>query len=344
MDTDAIVVGAGLAGLVATAELADAGRKVILLDQEPEASLGGQAFWSFGGLFLVDSPEQRRLRIKRLARARLAGLAGHRGLRPRRGRVAAALGRGVRRLRRRREARLAARAWACSSAQRRLGRARRLPGDRARQLGAALPRHLGHRAGRGRAVRAPRARGGRRAGWSSCASATASTSWRSPAARSTGVRGRVLEPSDAPRGARRARATVVGEFALDAQAVIVTSGGIGANHELVRAQLAGAARHAADGDDLAACPTTSTGGCSRSPQAAGGNVINPDRMWHYTEGIHNWDPIWTRPRHPHPARAVVAVARRARAAAAGAAVPRLRHARHARAHHARPATTTPGSC
>src|SRR5215218_2382547 len=64
MDADAVVVGAGLAGLVATAELADAGRRVILVDQEPETSLGGQAFWSFGGLFLVDSPEQRRLRIR----------------------------------------------------------------------------------------------------------------------------------------------------------------------------------------------------------------------------------------------------------------------------------------
>src|SRR6188472_2863581 len=64
MDADAIVVGGGLAGLVATAELAAAGRRVILVDQEPEASLGGQAFWSFGGLFLVDSPEQRRMRIK----------------------------------------------------------------------------------------------------------------------------------------------------------------------------------------------------------------------------------------------------------------------------------------
>src|SRR5256885_6579176 len=63
-DADAIVVGAGLAGLVATAELADAGRRVILLDQEPEQALGGQAFWSLGGLFLVDSPEQRRLRIR----------------------------------------------------------------------------------------------------------------------------------------------------------------------------------------------------------------------------------------------------------------------------------------
>src|SRR5215469_18806396 len=63
-DTDVIVVGAGLAGLVAAAELIDAGRRVILLDQEPEASLGGQAFWSFGGLFLVDSPLQRRLGIR----------------------------------------------------------------------------------------------------------------------------------------------------------------------------------------------------------------------------------------------------------------------------------------
>jgi uncharacterized protein len=63
-DADAIVIGAGLAGLVATAELANAGRRVILLDQEPEHSLGGQAFWSFGGLFLVDSPEQRWMRIR----------------------------------------------------------------------------------------------------------------------------------------------------------------------------------------------------------------------------------------------------------------------------------------
>src|SRR5690606_27910154 len=58
------VVGAGLAGLVATAELADAGRRVILLDQENEANLGGQAFWSLGGLMFVDSPEQRRFRVK----------------------------------------------------------------------------------------------------------------------------------------------------------------------------------------------------------------------------------------------------------------------------------------
>ena len=64
LDADVVVVGAGLAGLVATAELADRGRRVILLEQEPSDYLGGQAFWSFGGLFMVDTPEQRRLRVR----------------------------------------------------------------------------------------------------------------------------------------------------------------------------------------------------------------------------------------------------------------------------------------
>src|SRR6476659_9440406 len=64
VDADVIVVGAGLAGLVATAEAADAGRRVLLLDQENEQSLGAQAFWALGGLFLVDTPEQRRLGIR----------------------------------------------------------------------------------------------------------------------------------------------------------------------------------------------------------------------------------------------------------------------------------------
>ena len=63
-EADVIVVGAGLAGLVAAAEIADAGRKVLIVDQEGEQNLGGQAFWSLGGLFFVDSPEQRRLRVR----------------------------------------------------------------------------------------------------------------------------------------------------------------------------------------------------------------------------------------------------------------------------------------
>src|SRR5690242_3183644 len=63
-DADVIIIGAGLAGLVAATELADRGKSVILIEQEPRQNLGGQAYWSFGGLFLVDSPEQRRLGVR----------------------------------------------------------------------------------------------------------------------------------------------------------------------------------------------------------------------------------------------------------------------------------------
>ena len=78
-DADVIIVGAGLAGLVAAAELVEAGKKVIIVEQEGEQSLGGQAFWSLGGLFLVNSPEQRRLGIRdsyELALADWMGTAG----------------------------------------------------------------------------------------------------------------------------------------------------------------------------------------------------------------------------------------------------------------------------
>ena len=172
---DAIVVGAGLAGLVATAELADAGRRVILVDQEPEASLGGQAFWSLGGLMLVDSPEQRRLRIRdsrELAWQDWLGTAGFDRPEdewPRRwaeAYVDFAAGE--------------KRAWLAAQGVKfmpnvALGRARRLPRHRARQLGPALPHHLGHRPRRARAVHAARARGAGSAAASSCASATRST-------------------------------------------------------------------------------------------------------------------------------------------------------------------------
>ena len=125
-DADVIVVGGGLAGLVAATEIADAGKRVILVDQEGEQSLGGQAFWSFGGLFLVDSPEQRRLGIKDSFELALQDWMGTRGIRPRRGSLAAALGGSLRRVRSRRETRLAARDGTPYLSGGRLGRARRL--------------------------------------------------------------------------------------------------------------------------------------------------------------------------------------------------------------------------
>ena len=123
---DAIVIGAGLAGLVAANELAEAGKRVIVLDQEPEASLGGQAFWSLGGLFLVDTPEQRRMGIRDSHELALSRLDGNRRLRPARGPLAAALGRGLCRFRGGREARLAARTRRPVLPRGRLGRAGRL--------------------------------------------------------------------------------------------------------------------------------------------------------------------------------------------------------------------------
>src|SRR6476620_8195632 len=71
-DADVIIVGAGLAGLVAAAELAEAGKKIIIVDQEPEQSLGGQAFWSLGGIFLVNSPGRRPRPPKRPEITRLS--------------------------------------------------------------------------------------------------------------------------------------------------------------------------------------------------------------------------------------------------------------------------------
>ena len=115
-DADVVVVGGGLAGLVAATEIADSGKRVIVVDQEGEQSLGGQAFWSFGGLFLVDTPEQRRLGIKDCYDLALQDWMG----------TAEALGRGVCRVCRQRKARLAARDGAPYLSGGRLGRTWRL--------------------------------------------------------------------------------------------------------------------------------------------------------------------------------------------------------------------------
>jgi uncharacterized protein len=105
-----------------------------------------------------------------------------------------------------------------------------------------------------------------------------------------GVRGTVLQPTSVARGESSSR-TAVGEFELGAQAVVVTAGGIGGNHELVRkawpARLGEPPEHMISG-----VPAHVDGRMIRITQDADGRVINPDRMWHYVEGIHNWNPIW----------------------------------------------------
>src|SRR4051812_10116826 len=61
--TDVVVIGAGIAGLVAALELIEHGRDVLLLDRCEPHEVGGLAREAFGGMFMVDSPEQRRARV-----------------------------------------------------------------------------------------------------------------------------------------------------------------------------------------------------------------------------------------------------------------------------------------
>ncbi|HEU5428112.1 MAG TPA: FAD-binding dehydrogenase [Actinocrinis sp.] len=289
MDTDVIVVGGGLAGLVATAELADAGRRVILVEQEPEASLGGQAFWSFGGLFFVDSPEQRRMGIRdspELAWQDWLGSAGfdrEEDYWPRRWAEAYVD-----------FAATEKRSWLHAQGVRLfpiVGWAER-GGYLADGHGNSVPRfHITWGTGPGvvepfeRRVRAAAAEGKVRFAFRHRVDGLIVTDGAV-----TGVRGTVLEPSDARRGAPSSR-TAAGEFSFTAQAVVVTSGGIGGNHELVRrnwpARLGRPPRNL-----LSGVPAHVDGRMLEIADAAGGRLINGDRMWHYTEGVTNWNPIW----------------------------------------------------
>ncbi|MFE5805986.1 FAD-binding dehydrogenase [Streptomyces sp. NPDC056491] len=290
-DADVIVIGAGLAGLVATAELVDAGRKVILLDQEPEQSIGGQAHWSFGGLFFVDSPEQRRMRIKdshALALQDWLGTAGfdrEEDAWPRRwaeAYVDFAAGE--------------KRSWLHAQGVRFfpvVGWAER-GGYDANGHGNSVPRfHITWGTGPGlvepfaRRVRAGAARGLVRFAFRHRVTGLSGT-----AGAVDTVTGEILEPSDAVRGSASSR-EATGTFSLRAQAVIVTSGGIGGNHDLVRAQWP---------DRLGTPPQRMLSGVPAHvdglmlgiAERVGASHINKDRMWHYTEGIQNWDPIWAR--------------------------------------------------
>ncbi|GGS48239.1 FAD-binding dehydrogenase [Streptomyces griseoviridis] len=291
MDADVIIVGAGLAGLVTAHELTGRGRRVALVDQENAANLGGQAYWSFGGLFLVDSPEQRRLGVKDsfdLAWNDWRGSAGFDRLDD--------------------EDSWAVR-WARAYVEWAAGEKRSwLDGHgikllptvnwaergalRAGGHGNSVPRfHIAW--GTGTGVVAPFA------GYAKQAVRDGLLTFHHrhrvdeliiEGGTARGVRGTVLAEDTAPRGVASNRDRA-GDFELTAQAVIVTSGGIGADHDTVR-------RHWPErlgtppAEMVTGVPAYVDGRMLGISEAAGARVVNRDRMWHYTEGVRNWDPVW----------------------------------------------------
>jgi predicted oxidoreductase len=288
--TDLIIVGAGLAGLVAATEAADLGRTVILVDQEGEQSLGGQAFWSVGGLFFVDSPEQRRFGIKDSHELALrdwmttAGFDRAEDHWPRRwaeAYVDFAAGE--------------KRSWLHQQGMRWLptvGWAERGAAG-ASAPGNSVPRfHVTW--GTGPGVVAPferRVRAHHAAGRVQFRFRHRVRELVVSGGVVHGVHGDVLEESFTARGVSSSR-RVTGEFTLSAQAVIVTSGGIGGNHELVRRFWPVDRLGAAPAFMLSGVPEHVDGQLQQAVHNAGARLINADRMWHYTEGLRNWNSIW----------------------------------------------------
>lgn len=288
-DSDAIVVGAGLAGLVAAAELVSAGKRVTIIDQEPEASIGGQAWWSFGGLFFIDSPEQRRMGIKdslELARQDWFGSAAFDRTEdnwPRQWAEAYldfAAGEKRSWLRQRGVGFFPVVGWAERG------------GNTAMEHGNSVPRfHITWGTGPGiiapfeAAVREGVARG------------LVTLKFRHrvdelvvEGGAVVGVRGAVLAPDAAERGAASNR-DVTADFEERAGATIVASGGIGGNFDLVRKhwpERMGTAPKSL----LSGVPASTDGRMLDISAKAGAHLVNLDRMWAYTEGIANHSPVW----------------------------------------------------
>lgn len=286
MDADVIVVGAGLAGLVAACELVDRGKRVLLVDQENAANLGGQAFWSFGGLFFVDSPEQRRLGVRDSHELALQDWLG-----------TAAFDRPEDHW---------PRQWAhayvdfAAGEKRSWLRARGLKifplvgwaergGYDARGHGNSVPRfHITWGTGPGLVEIFTRRLQGRSQVRFAHRHQVDELIVENGTA--TGVAGSVLEPSAEPRGAASSR-KIVGKFEFRASAVIVTSGGIGGNLDLVRQNWPQRMGRVPE-QLLSGVPAHVDGRMIGIAESAGAQVINRDRMWHYTEGITNYDPVW----------------------------------------------------
>ncbi|BDV30780.1 FAD-binding dehydrogenase [Microbacterium terricola] len=289
---DLLVIGWGLAGLVAAGEAAALGKKVVIVDQEPRTNLGGQAWWSFGGLFFIDSPEQRRLGIKDsldLARQDWFGSAGfdrEEDAWPRRWAEAYLQFAHTEKrswLRERGVGFFPIVGWAERGGYTAIGPGNSVPRFHVTWgtgpgVVAPFQAALEIAEAEGRVTILPRHR------------VTALTMVDGTV---TGAAGDVLAPSGAVRGVATSR-EVVGDFEVTAAATVVSSGGIGGNHTMVRRQWP-ARLGAAPESMITGVPAYVDGSMYPVAEAAGARFINGDRMWHYVEGIQNWDPVW--PQH-----------------------------------------------
>lgn len=290
MKTDVVVVGAGLAGLAAAAELGDRGKKIVIVDQEGAQNLGGQAHWSLGGLFMVNTPEQRRMGItdshalaindwmgsaqfdrpedaypRKWAEAYLDFAAGE--MRP----------------------------WLHAMGLRWfpvVGWAER-GGSDAMGHGNSVPRfHITWGTGPGvleHFIR--RCKNHASAGRLTFLYRHQVDRLEMQDGVALGVSGTILAPDDAVQGAQTNR-DAIGEFRVDADAVIVASGGIGGNFDLIRKVWPTKRLGPAPKQMLSGVPAHVDGRMIGITEDAGGHVINRDRLWFYTEGVKNWDPIW----------------------------------------------------
>ena len=286
MDTDILIIGAGLAGLVAAHQAVARGRRVIIVDQEGPQNLGGQAFWSLGGLFMIDTPEQRRVGLRdsrELAEADWLGSAQFdrpEDAWPRKW-ASAYLDFAAGEMR----------PWLHGMGMRWfpvVGWAER-GGEQAHGHGNSVPRfHLTW--GTGPGVLEPFLPIAEHASVEMRYRHRV-TSLITEGGAVVGASGNVLEPSDVPQGASSPRG-VVGDFEIRAESVIVASGGIGGNHDLVRQHWPVERLGTPPDFMVSGVPDHVDGQMQVTATEAGASLINGDRMWHYTEGLRNWDPIW----------------------------------------------------
>ncbi|MEN3090481.1 MAG: FAD-binding dehydrogenase [Staphylococcus pseudoxylosus] len=287
------IIGTGLSGLVTATELLKKGHKVTMLDQEPRQAIGGQAFWSFGGLFLVNSKIQKRLGVKDsyelalndwLSSAKFDRLKDEDY-------------------------------WAYQWAKSYVKFATFEKEDYLKEMGIKLTPILGWAE-----------RGGTSASNHGNSVPRFHVTW------GTGpgliepfikyvfnkekenqfellprhqvdeiiiqnneikqIKGNILEPSDVERGSPSSR-NIMSHFSLDVDYLVITTGGIGANFDLIKKNWP--KRLGAPPENMIqGVPDSTDGKAIEISENSGVNVVNKDRMWHYTEGIQNHSPIWNK--------------------------------------------------